>query len=696
MMGYSFEVTLILTSLILLYFHPIAITTEFLLIMAIAIPLMVVTIAFPVTLPSMLVSLELVFTLYLAVVYDVATALWVNFFSELAGALVTAGKTRKLVILLNPALKVVCLALGFLAFQTVAPLFQQGGLTAGMFVVQLFSVTIAFFLANHLILNFEVFLWTQHFSWRSCLDALRWEAFVYMGVLPLAILGYVMEPYAGVYTLLILAVPVAMMTYLIRMFNRLQWSSRVNQLCIRLSTTKDLNTIYEQTFRIAQELTDSPRTMLLQRNADGTFTGIDMAGNVYENIEHPLLDRETMMRKILSICNASPRDNLIPEWDVRSFILIPLVGQKEVFGFLYLTKPATHGFRQEQESQLRFLANQVSIILDRNHVYEELEKAAITNQLTGLYNYQYFYEQLNEQFKAAKVRKQELSLIIFDIDHFKKYNDIYGHVVGDEVLRQVAMVIKQVAAPHDVLLARYGGEEFVAIGRLGVEDAYALAEEVRRRIENHQFIYQEHTVKNITISGGVAHIHAHDCLSPSDLLEKADQALYWGGKEMGRNRMAVFGAEYDQRLFVDNLTGLHTLTHLRRKLRSMCEHTSNFPLHFFLVDIRDMRKINDQFGFEVGNQVLIDASYLLKNTMRTDDHICRYMDDEFLVVIKGVHDAENVVRRIQEAFQRHLFPMVGMTVTCDVIVVTMESQADEPHILEWIDNERQHFVNAQL
>jgi diguanylate cyclase (GGDEF)-like protein len=694
MMGYSFEVSLIVASLILLYLNPVAITTEFLLIMAITIPLMAVTIAFPVTLPSMLVSLELVFTLYLALVYDLSTALWVNFFAELAGALFTVGKTRKLVLLLNPAMKVVCLALGFLVFHAVAPLFE--GLTSGLFLIKLFILTIIFFLANHLILNVEVFLWTQYFNLRSCLHAVRWETFVYAGVLPMAILGYVMEPYAGVYTLLILAVPVAMMTYLIRVFNRLQWSNRVNQLCIRLSTTKDLNTIYEQTFQIAQELTDSTRALLLKRQPEGTFEGIDTNGNVYERIEHPLLDRETLMRKVLTISSSTPRDNLIPEWDVRSFILIPLTGQKEVFGFLYLTKPSTHAFRQEQEKQLRFLANQVSIILDRNHVYEELEKAAITNQLTGLYNYQYFYEQLNEQFKHAKSRKRELALIIFDIDHFKKYNDIYGHVVGDEVLRQVSMIIKQVAAPHDVLLARYGGEEFVAIGSLTVMEAYALAEEVRRRIENHQFSYQEHTVKNITISGGVAHIHAHDCISPNDLLEKADQALYWGGKEMGRNRMAVFGAEYDQRLFVDNLTGLHTLTHLRRKMRSMCEREANFPLHFFLVDIRGMHHINEQFGFEVGNQVLIDASYLLKNTMRTDDQICRYLDDEFLVVIKGAHDTENVVRRIQEAFARHLFPMVGTTVTCDVIVVTMENQADEPHILEWVDQARQHFVKAQL
>lgn len=695
-MGYTFEVTLILTSLILLYLNPVAVTAEFLLIMAIAIPLMAVTLAFPVALPSMLVSLELVFTLYLALVYDLATALWVNFFSELAGAFVTAGKTRKMVVLLNPAMKVVCLALGYLAFNSIAPLVEQAGLSYGMFAVKLFSVSLVFFVANHLILNTEVFLWTQHFSLRSCLDAVRWEMFIYLGVLPLAIIGYMVEPYAGISTLLILAVPVAMMTYLIRVFNRLQWSNRVNQLCIRLSTTKELDTIYKQTFTIAQELTDSPRAMLLKRNADGTFEGVDTVGHVYERIEHPLLDRESMMRTVLTMCNVSARDNLIPEWDVRSSILIPLAGQTEVFGFLYLTKPSSHGFRHEQESQLRFLANQVSIILDRNHVYEELEKAAITNQLTGLYNYQYFYEQLNEQFKNAKLRKLELSLIIFDIDHFKKYNDIYGHVVGDEVLRQVAMIIRQVAAPYEVLLARYGGEEFVAIGKLTVQEAHTLAEEVRRRIENHQFIYQEHTVKNITISGGVAHLHAHDCISPSDLLEKADQALYWGGKEMGRNRMAVFGAEYDQRLFVDSLTGLHTVTHLRRKLRSMCEHPSNFPLHFFLVDIRDMRKINDEYGFEVGNQVLIDASYLLKNTMRTDDQICRYLDDEFLVVIKGAHDTENVLKRIREAFARHLFPMVGTTVTCDVTVVTMNDPEEEPYILEWIDNAREHHVRAQL
>ncbi|MFD2170864.1 diguanylate cyclase [Tumebacillus lipolyticus] len=689
----SFELLLIGTALVVLFQHPVELTADFGGVLLIAVPLIALTVLFPVTLPSMLVSLELVFLFYFVLAYDVTTTLWVNFFGELIASLVLLRGTRKTTVLLNPAIKVICLLAGFWVFAALfSPSFtaQTGTVNA---IAKLFTVGAVFYILNHLIINLMLFLESSHFNLKTCVEALRWEVLVYLVVFPLAFVGYVMHPFAGIWTLCILMVPVGIMTYLIRSFNRLQWANRINQSCLDLASSKELRSIYQETFQMAQEFTDSPNGLLLERQADGSYRAVDQEGKVYEQIAHPLLERAVAFNAVQIHQELQNIDWLLPGAEAKSMLLIPLAGQSKVFGIICLWKRSSHGFRKAHQDQLRFLASQVSIILDRNHVYEELERAAVTNQLTGLYNYQYFYDQLHQRFQAGDRSKKDLCLLIFDIDHFKTYNDIYGHMVGDEVLRQVAKVIRAVLEPHDLLLARYGGEEFVAIGRLNSQQALALAEQVRQKIETHQFSYQEHTVKNITISGGIAHQLEHDAISPSDLLEKADQALYWGAKEMGRNRIAQYMGEYDQRLFVDSQTGLYTMHYLRRKLRSLCDQEKNYPISFLLVDIRGLRQINERYGFEVGNQVLVDTAFVLRRTMRTDDLICRYLDDEFLVIVKGLtaKEVELVQARIQDACAGHAFSPANLLVACDIKVTQMNSSEEEASIFERIDGLRAHY-----
>lgn len=691
------ELLVIGLGLLILVQHPIAFTSNLWLVLVVGIPAMAALIVFPITLPSMLVSLELVFTFYFVMTMDVSSALWVNFLGELLGALLMVRHTRALVVLLNPALKVVCLGAGLAAWEATLPWLSAIGVNSGLTAAQLLVVSGVYFLVNHLLLHFAISLRTWHFHLSSALQAVKWELIVYFVTLPLAYLGGLTQPYFQEWNLILLLVPVAFLTYLMRLFNRLQWSNRVNQACITLSVAKETSTIYQQTFQLAMDMTDSAHAILLRKVDDGVYQGLDCTGKVYDRIQNPLLDHVAGNQDVVTITDAGLL-GLFPEWQARSMVLLPLVGKTKVFGIIVLAKPNSHGYYKSHLGQLRFLGHQVSIILDRNHVYEELELAAVTNQLTGLYNYQYFNEKLDERFRIAKATGEELSLIIFDIDHFKKYNDTYGHTVGDEVLRQVAAIAKRIADAQGLFLARYGGEEFVAFGQLTSAEANAVAEVLRHRIEEHQFVYQDRTLKNITISCGIAHVEEHDTTSPGDLMEKADQALYWGAKEMGRNRVAVFGPEFDQRLFVDALTGLHTMHYLRRKLPSILENEAHFPLHFLLVDIRNMRRVNDDYGFEVGNRVLIDASYVLKSVMRTGDLICRYMDDEFLVAVQGipVTEIEAVSKRIRDGFFSHLFPIVGSTISCDVTVLTMNDAEETAHVLNWLATARKHLTKGAV
>ncbi len=163
---------------------------------------------------------------------------------------------------------------------------------------------------------------------------------------------------------------------------------------------------------------------------------------------------------------------------------------------------------------------------------EKFRYLSETDRLTGLYNKGKFNEVLQQEIQRAKRYKRPLSLIIFDIDHFKKINDTYGHKVGDEVLKELANIIKKNIRKTD-FAARWGGEEFVILApETNLEGAKKLAEKLRQAVENHKFP----TVGKVTISLGVAQLEPDE--KPEDFIVRADMALY-KAKEGGRNRVEV-------------------------------------------------------------------------------------------------------------------------------------------------------------
>ncbi len=160
----------------------------------------------------------------------------------------------------------------------------------------------------------------------------------------------------------------------------------------------------------------------------------------------------------------------------------------------------------------------------------QMERMASTDALTGLPNHRVFRERLWREYLWSLEHDQPLSLIMLDVDHFKQFNDTYGHKAGDEVLRKVAQVLEE-ASNEGRLAARYGGEEFAVImPQAGAEDAVSFAEEVREAIADVPCCYRQ-----ITASVGVSTLGLHT-LNPDTLIEEADQALY-ASKREGRNRV---------------------------------------------------------------------------------------------------------------------------------------------------------------
>jgi len=165
---------------------------------------------------------------------------------------------------------------------------------------------------------------------------------------------------------------------------------------------------------------------------------------------------------------------------------------------------------------------------------KQLYDSATRDGLTGAFNKKHFAERLRTEFAFSARHNSHLSLILFDIDHFKNTNDTFGHLAGDEVLRRLSGVVAQQLRTEDTF-ARYGGEEFAIILRdTDDERAFIIAERVRRAVEGTTFTYERQAVP-VTISLGVATLHEQNLPSVRDLVQAADEYLY-RAKRGGRNR----------------------------------------------------------------------------------------------------------------------------------------------------------------
>jgi diguanylate cyclase (GGDEF)-like protein len=175
-------------------------------------------------------------------------------------------------------------------------------------------------------------------------------------------------------------------------------------------------------------------------------------------------------------------------------------------------------------------------------LFRRTQESALIDELTGLPNYRAFKTHLAREMKRAKRYRSPLSLIMWDIDDFKQYNDRYGHAMGNEALRQVALLLKESLRDVDIA-CRYGGEEFtVILPETDKKGVLTLAERIRASVEHHAFeTGRGSKVDKLTISGGVA-TYGVDALRDADLMPLADLALY-RAKGSGKNRVEAASGE---------------------------------------------------------------------------------------------------------------------------------------------------------
>lgn len=222
-----------------------------------------------------------------------------------------------------------------------------------------------------------------------------------------------------------------------------------------------------------------------------------------------------------------------------SLISVPLKVQDRILGVLNVNKVQGDPFRTGDLKLLCALADLASLSIENARTYQN----AITDRLTRLYNYGYFKEQLEASLDAARQTGSPLSVLMFDIDHFKNFNDKNGHELGNVVLVGVAGIClancRQGTDRVPDLVARYGGEEFILmLSGVCRDDAFLMAERIRRLVQDESFEGgQNQPGGRVTVSMGIAS-YPDDAATSDALINRADEALY-RAKRSGRNNVQL-------------------------------------------------------------------------------------------------------------------------------------------------------------
>lgn len=306
-----------------------------------------------------------------------------------------------------------------------------------------------------------------------------------------------------------------------------------------LSETLELEQLLDRIIELMVELIETPAGC-------GIFlvNGGDMELAVSRGASRPFLDAHEGMRVgdclcgrvaqngemiITESCNGDPRHTIrYPGFKPHGHLILPLKAKGRVVGVFYYYLPQGSPMPQRKLNLFHAIGAQLGMAIENARLYEKTLAESVHDALTGLFNRRYLEMNLKREWAAVQRTDESLSVVMLDVDHFKDYNDTYGHPAGDRLLVQIAGIVRQCIRGAD-LPARYGGEEFLVLLRnTELLRAAEVAERLRKRIEKQI---------GITASFGAASIREGDT-DPWQIITRADNALY-AAKQKGRNRVCT-------------------------------------------------------------------------------------------------------------------------------------------------------------
>jgi len=246
------------------------------------------------------------------------------------------------------------------------------------------------------------------------------------------------------------------------------------------------------------------------------------------------LEDEVVTRVLVDECGS---ESAIITGPLRSSVVVPMISRDQLQGLVAIASRSGDAFSEHGERLLRIFAGQAIIALENEVMFRRMANLAIRDGLTGLFNHRHFYELLQIELERSERYSHQFSLVMIDTDSLKNTNDTYGHLVGDQVLRELANLLLEETRESDVV-ARYGGDEFaVILLESPISRVEALAERLRWLVETHEFMCGDERI-DFTISVGVTSFVPGRGTTAEELVGCADRALYQA-KADGGNRVGV-------------------------------------------------------------------------------------------------------------------------------------------------------------
>ncbi|HXJ90902.1 MAG TPA: sensor domain-containing diguanylate cyclase [Candidatus Binatia bacterium] len=293
--------------------------------------------------------------------------------------------------------------------------------------------------------------------------------------------------------------------------------------------------VIQQAFQVSQvSLLLREEGDLVMRAFHGALTPCFPPGGRFPAAQHPWSEVIDCSGTVIEADLTETSESFRLFKESASRMSIPLISFGHTLGVLTLHSSTVNAFRKSELQSLESVADICANSIQNAHYVERVKQLAYLDGLTGIFNRRFFELRIMEEIERARRYGTEIAVIMADIDQFKRLNDEFGHLLGDEVLRQVSSIFHQQLRKIDIV-CRYGGEEFaLLLTQTNVEQAFAVADKLRKTIEKWQF---PGVPRAITISAGVAAFPLHG-RNRDELVRAADSGLYLA-KQAGRNRVCV-------------------------------------------------------------------------------------------------------------------------------------------------------------
>jgi diguanylate cyclase (GGDEF)-like protein len=314
--------------------------------------------------------------------------------------------------------------------------------------------------------------------------------------------------------------------------------STLREIALAINSTLDINETLPLIANVVQGALDVSKLTIFQFDEDGLAARPVIAKYGRDLIGKDRLDEESAIVRGTPLGQvAESRSVVLVCDDLHNAAYIPLVAKNALLGILRIEDPRDGvPFREEDASLFQSLGAQIALAINNAQLYA----MAVMDGLTQLYVRRYFDLRMDEEFDQARRYRRSFSLLLFDIDHFKRFNDTHGHQTGDMVLQQVAKLIQNNTRSADIC-CRYGGEEMaVILPETQIREAAVLANKLCGRIRDHAFRGTEDGARlAVTVSIGVSE-YLEGMKEPGEMVAAADSVLY-RAKDAGRDRVEVAG-----------------------------------------------------------------------------------------------------------------------------------------------------------